>query len=223
MSRGIGKSASMTMSMTMTMSMSIPKPKPMSMGIGKSVMALTSLAQKRDVSVLWDLDPVAAPPKKVQRQLLGTDVSEQDGEHTQARHGHDDELRSILELQLTFAMRQHDVDRVRAIARQLRDLDEHLRMCARARGELCVGDHCFALAKVVEWEWYHARLTNVRARSPTLQVEYLATLEGDESKLALPVPRVNYVPLEHVRILKPEPSEGPVVPPLTSCVVVGTS
>ena len=91
---------------------------------------------------------------------------------------------------------------------------------ARARGELRVGDECFALAKIVEWEWYRARLVNVRAREPPLQVEYMATLEGEGSSLALPVPRVNHLPVQHVRISKPEPCDRPIVPPTTACVVV---
>ena len=77
-----------------------------------------------------------------------------------------------------------------------------------------------ALAKIVEWEWYRARLVNVRIRSPRLQIEYMATIEGDESQLALPVPRVNYVPLEHVRLDEPEQSDAPVVLPTTPCVTV---
>ena len=91
---------------------------------------------------------------------------------------------------------------------------------AHARGELRVGDTCFALAKIVEWEWYSARLVAVRERTPQLQIEYLTTLDGDESRLALPVPRINNLPLEHVRVLAPEPSDGPVVPPTTPCVTV---
>ena len=117
-----------------------------------------------------------------------------------------------------------DVDRVRSISRQLRVLEEAARQDAaeraRTRGELRVGDECFALAKVVEWEWYRARLMSVRARDPPLQVEYLATLEGDDSRLALPEPRVNHVPIEHVRILQPEPCDGPIVPPTTPSVTV---
>ena len=72
-------------------------------------------------------------------------------------------------------MLQHDVERVRTISRQLRGLAEAAQReaaeRARARGELCVGDECFALAKIVEWEWYRARLVNVRIRSPCLQIE----------------------------------------------------
>ena len=190
------------------------------MGIGEAVMAISSVAHKRDISALWELDPVAAPPRKVQKQLLGTAEAEQDD--GPARH--DDERRPVFEVQLQFAMRKHDVERVRSISRQLRALEEEAQReaseRARARGELRVGDECFALAKVVEWEWYRARLVNVRARTPQLQIEYLTTLDGDESRLALPVPRINNLPLEHVRVLAPEPSDGPVVPPTTPCVTV---
>ena len=91
---------------------------------------------------------------------------------------------------------------------------------ARAHGELLIGHHCFALAKLVEWEWYCARLVRVRARQPQLQVEYLATLDGNTSPLALPVPRINHIPLEHVCLQRPAFSEGPVVPPVVPCIAV---
>ena len=192
------------------------------MGLGKMVMAISSMAQKRDLSAIWELDPVAAPPNKVQRQLMGTIEEEAQPVRGEARD--DDEQRSVLELQLQHAMQQHDVERVITISRQLRGLAEAAQReaaeRARARGELCVGDECFALAKIVEWEWYRARLVNVRAREPPLQVEYMATLEGEGSMLALPVPRVNHLPVQHVRISKPEPCDGPIVPPTTACVVV---
>ena len=116
------------------------------------------------------------------------------------------------------------MERVRTISRQVRVLEEAAQQeaaeRARARGILRVGDQCFALAKVVEWEWYRARLVSVRAREPSLQVVYLATLEGDDSRLALPVPHVNHLPIEHVRILKPEPCDGPIVPPTTPSVAL---
>ena len=193
------------------------------LGLGETVMAVSTMARKRDLSAIWELDPVAAPPKRVQRHLMGTVEAEEDEQPARAVHddvGEDHEQRSVLELQLQFAMQQHDVDRVRSISRQLRVLEVAARQDARARGELRVGDECFALAKVVEWEWYRVRLMSVRARDPPLQVEYLATLEGDASRLALPEPRVNHVPIEHVRILQPEPCDGPIVPPPTPSVIV---
>jgi len=197
------------------------------LGLGETVMAVSTMARKRDLSAIWELDPVAAPPKRVQRHLMGTVEAEEDEQPARAVHddvGEDHEQRSVLELQLQFAMQQHDVDRVRSISRQLRVLEEAARQDAaeraRTRGELRVGDECLALAKVVEWEWYRVRLMSVRARDPPLQVEYLATLEGDDSRLALPEPRVNHVPIEHVRILQPEPCDGPVVPPTTPSVTV---
>ena len=197
------------------------------LGLGETVMAVSTMARKRDLSAIWELDPVAAPPKRVQRHLMGTVEAEEDEQPARAVHdeaSEDHEQRSVLELQLQFAMQLHDVDRVRSISRQLRVLEEAARQDAaeraRTRGELRVGDECFALAKVVEWEWYRARMISVRARDPPLQVEYLATLEGDGSRLALPEPRVNHVPIEHVRILQPEPCDGPVVPPTTPSVTV---
>ena len=155
---------------------------------------------------------------------MGAAEAEEDEQPARDELSEDDEQRSVLELQLQFAMQRHDVNRVRSISRQLRILEEAARQDAadraRTRGELRVGDECFALAKVVEWEWYRARLISVRAREPPLQVEYLATLEGDDSRLALPVPRVNHLPIEHVRILQPEPCDGPIVPPTTPSVIV---
>ena len=197
------------------------------LGLGETVMAVSTMARKRDLSAIWELDPVAAPPKRVQRHLMGTVEAEGDEQPARAVHdeaSEDHEQRSVLELQLQFAMQQHDVDRVRSISRQLRVLEEAARQDAaeraRTRGELRVGDECFALAKVVEWEWYRARLMSVRARDPPLQVEYLATLKGDDSRLALPEPRVNHVPIEHVRILQPDTCDGPIVPPTTPSVTV---
>lgn len=194
------------------------------LGLGETVMAISTMARKRDLCAIWELDPVAAPPKKVQRQLMGTIEEDEQPARDEVRDDHDQ--RSVLELQLQYAMRQHDVERVRTISRQLRGLEEAAQQeateHARARGELRVGDQCFALAKIVEWEWYRARLVDVRAREPPLQIEYLATLEGDDSRPALPVPRVNHLPIEHVRLLKPEPCDGPIVPPTTPCVVVAS-
>ena len=133
------------------------------------VMTISTMARKRDLSVVWELDPVAAPPPKVQRQLMGT--IEEDKQPAPGEARDDDEQRSVLELQLQHAMLQHDVERVRTISRQLRALAEAGQQEAtersQARGELRVGDECFALAKIVEWEWYRARLVNVRARPAT--------------------------------------------------------
>ena len=181
--------------------------------------------RKRDISTLWDIDPLAAPPRSVQQRLKGNDNDEEPPSSTSdGSNGAIDEARSVLELQLQFAILKHDVERVRAISRELRSMEDlvqsHAAARAREAGELRVGDRCFVLAKIVEWEWYHARLVNVRGRSPPLQVIYLATLDGDSSKLALPVPTVNHLPLEHVRLDKPGHSDEPIVPPTVSCVTV---
>ena len=130
-----------------------------------------------------------------------------------------------MELQLKYAIRRNEMERVRAISRELRLLEDAYRQQAlrraQANDELRVGDPCFVLAKMVEWEWYRAKLVGVRVRHPTLKVEYLANLEGDSSSLALPHPRINHVPIEHVRLDAPERyTDAPIVPPSTSCVVV---
>ena len=104
---------------------------------------------------------------------MGTAEAEEDKQTAPDEARDDDEQRSVSELQLQHAMLQHDVERVRTISRQLRALAEAAQQEAtersQARGELRVGDECFALAKIVEWEWYRARLVIVRAREPPLQ------------------------------------------------------
>ena len=40
------------------------------LGLGETVMAVSTMARKRDLSAIWELDPVAAPPKRVQRHLM---------------------------------------------------------------------------------------------------------------------------------------------------------
>ena len=191
------------------------------LGLGETVMAISTVARKRDLSAFWEFDPVAAPPKRVQRQLMGAEEGDEPPIRD-VRNGH--EQRSVLELRLQYAMRQHAVERVRTISRQLRVLEEAAQReateHARACGILRVGDQCYALAKIMEWEWYRARLVDVRVRDPHLQIEYLSTLDGDVSALALPVPRVNHLPIEHVRLLEPEPCDEPIAPPTTPCVVV---
>ena len=84
-----------------------------------------------------------------------------------------------------------------------------------------MGDPCFVLAKMVEWEWYRARLISTRSRYPTLRVEYLSDLEGNSSNLVLPQPRINHVPIEHVRLDTPEQDASePITPPTIPCVTV---
>lgn len=197
-------------------------------GISNAAMAVSSLIRNRDLSLIWQLDPVAAPPTCVQKRLLGTSMNERAQVRAQGYTAHGShheasaEARSALQLQLQFAMRRHDVENVRAISRELRSCEDlscrHDQQHTRGSDELHVGDLCYALAKIVEWEWYLARLINVRIRSPCLQIEYIATIEGDESRLALPVPRINYVPLEHVRLDTPEQSNAPVLLPTTPYV-----
>ena len=197
------------------------------LGLGDTVAAVSKLARKHSLSALWEVDPCAAPPKSVQRTLLGTasseDASAAPGSEEDASED-PQESHSVLEVQLKFAMRRHDVERVRVISRQLRCLEgsvhEEEEAHVHKRGELRVGDKCFALAKVVEWEWYSARLLRVRSHHPRLQVEYLATLDGQVSQLALPVPRINHLPLEHVCIQRPIVGNGPIHPPTTPCVTV---
>ena len=54
--------------------------------------------------------------------------------------------------------------------------------------------------------WYVAEVMAVRQRFPPLQIRYLATHpDGEASALALPVPRVAFVPTTHVQ--RHEPSD----------------
>ena len=199
------------------------------------------MVRKRDINTLWELDPIAAPPRSVQQRLNGnaadaTRDSSMDvincglpglvpANTPDDRYGVLQETRSVLELQLKFAMREQDVDRVRLISRQLRSIEDSAESRATSRSQaaselLRVGDHCFALGRVVEWEWYRAKLIHVRRRSPPLQIEYLESLDGKSSRLALPVPTINHVPLEHVRLEVPEKSYEPITPPTRPCVTV---
>ena len=93
------------------------------LGLGETVMAISTVARKRDLSAIWELDPVAAPPKRVQRQLMGA-VKEDEPPPVRNYVRADHEQRSVLELLLQYAMRQHDVERVRTISRQLRAVEE---------------------------------------------------------------------------------------------------
>ena len=44
------------------------------LGLGETVTTITTVARKRNLSAIWELDPIAAPPKKVQKQLIGVGV-----------------------------------------------------------------------------------------------------------------------------------------------------
>lgn len=193
-------------------------------GLGKTATTLATLCRKRNLSAIWELDPVAAPPRCVQRRLLGCDAAVP----AEIVHGAEDGAdvhRKLLDMQLNHAIGMRDIMRVRAISRELRLLEEAQQDAAhshaKANGELRVGDLCFVLAKVNEWEWYKGRLVGVRGRHPSLKVEYLANLEGDTSALALPQPRINHVPVEHVCLDMPRHDASiPIFPPAVPCVTV---
>ena len=72
------------------------------LGLGQTAIAITRVIRKRDLGSLWELDPVAAPPKRVQRHLLGT--VEQAVPSTSQDSMRDNERYSILRMQLKFAM-----------------------------------------------------------------------------------------------------------------------
>jgi hypothetical protein len=75
------------------------------------------------------------------------------------------------------------------------------------------GDRCFAVGYMLEKKWFQARVLSVRAKDPRLRVEYMATLEGEKSTLALPEPRKAHVYDAHVSREKP-----PHTVPALSCV-----
>ena len=129
------------------------------LGLGQTAIAITRVIRKRDLGSLWELDPGAAPTKRVQRHLLGT--VEQAVPSTSQDTMRDNERYSILRMQLKFAMRKHEVERVRVISRELKAIEHEHR---KERHELGVGDDYFALAKVVEWEWY---LSLIHISEPT--------------------------------------------------------
>ncbi len=70
--------------------------------------------------------------------------------------------------------------------------------------DLHVGDACFAMGTAVELKWFQAKLIGVRARSPPLRVEYMATLDGQTNELLLPSPRKDYVNMDQIRCDKPD-------------------
>ena len=85
-------------------------------GLGEGIEAICALANKRDASQLWDLDPKCAPPRKVRRQLLGIYDTRQEGESPRPENRQHDEHRSMLVLQLDLAMCKQDIAGVRAIS-----------------------------------------------------------------------------------------------------------
>lgn len=74
--------------------------------------------------------------------------------------------------------------------------------------DLQVGDACFAMGTTVELKWFQAKLIGVRARSPPLRIEYVATLDGQTNELLLPSPRKDYVNMDQIRRDKPEEQTG---------------
>ena len=69
---------------------------------------------------------------------------------------------------------------------------------------LQVGDTCYAVGHVVTKNWFAAKLIGVRARSPPMRVEYVATFDGQTAELFLPSPRKGFVHVDQVRRDKPE-------------------
>ena len=102
------------------------------MGARDTARMVTTLLHKRDLGAVWEVDPVAAPPRYVQQRILGTPEAPDrpvallprpdDERHVGADPASFEERRSVLELQLRFAMERRDVERSRQISRELRGL-----------------------------------------------------------------------------------------------------
>ena len=69
---------------------------------------------------------------------------------------------------------------------------------------LQIGDSCYAMGQVLTKTWFTAKLIGVRARSPPMRVEYIATLDGQTTELLLPSPRKDFVNVDQLRRDKPE-------------------
>jgi hypothetical protein len=72
-------------------------------------------------------------------------------------------------------------------------------------GNFTVGGRVYArsLAPDGERTWFVCKLLSTRARYPPLQVEFLATLDGETSALQLPLPRKAFVPAVDVSLDEP--------------------
>ena len=86
---------------------------------------------------------------------------------------------------------------------------------------LAIGDLCYAKGKVVEQQWFHAKVLGTRARSPSVRVEFLSTLSGKTLDLMLPSMRKDFVKIEDVRRVLPVPS-APPQGTASTCLVVQT-
>ena len=69
---------------------------------------------------------------------------------------------------------------------------------------LQLGDSCYAIGQVVTKNWFAAKLIGIRARSPPMRIEYMATLDGKTTELLLPSVRKDYVNVDQIRRDKPE-------------------
>ena len=72
-------------------------------------------------------------------------------------------------------------------------------------GDFTVGTRVYArgLAPDGERTWFVCKLLSTRTRYPPLQVEFLATLDGETSALQLPLPRKAFVPAVDVSLEEP--------------------
>ena len=68
------------------------------------------------------------------------------------------------------------------------------------------GDTCYARPGKAATQWFRCRLLSIRDKAPRYFVNYEATLDGDESDLALPQPRKTFIDGEYLRRDEPEAS-----------------
>ena len=97
------------------------------MGVGSAAAAvygLTRAIRRQDFSALWMLDPRAAPPPSVQRQLgLGGESDEDEPPRRRRRRDEFDEEREELEAKMQRAMHSNNVSRVQELSRRLDELE----------------------------------------------------------------------------------------------------
>jgi len=97
-------------------------------GVAGAVYAVTRGLRKRDLSAIWDFDPVAAPPRAVQNQLRDGEP-EEGGRRVQRQRSSErpdndlDDERDVLEARLQRAMRANDVHTVRSVSREIDELN----------------------------------------------------------------------------------------------------
>lgn len=111
-------------------------------GAAAAVCAIANGIRKRDLSCLWGVDPVAAPPRDVQDQLQLGETSEMDARCRSSPMEEIQEDQKLLEAHLERAMRARDTDRVRFLSREMEELDDRRAQMLQDLQRLQSGDRC---------------------------------------------------------------------------------